>query len=84
MDAAFTAKSRWVEDQVPGQKEFTRAMAHWLDDDENVHVNCLDNSLTQFNMIMGAMLSALTGEKVSLPAEVDDEVVARLKKELTE
>ena len=83
MDGAFTAKSRWAEDEAPGQREFTRAMAHWLDDDRNVHVNCLESALKHFNAAMGAMLSAVTGEKVDLPAAVDDEVVARLKKELT-
>ncbi len=30
-----------------------------------------------------AMLAAVRGEKVNLPAAVDDDVVARLKKELT-
>jgi len=84
MATPFSAPSIWADDHVPGQREFTRAMAHWLDDETRVHVNCLDNSLKQFNQIMGALLSSLTGQVVSLPAEVGDDVVRELEKELKE
>jgi predicted dehydrogenase len=82
MEQPFSAPSRWETDEEPGQREFTRAMAHWLDDDAQVHINCLDKSLNQFNQIMGAMLSALTGEKVALPAQIDEDVMAQLEKKL--
>ena len=82
MEEKFSAPSLWSVDEEPGQREFTRAMAHWLDDDSKVHVNCLENSLDQFNQIMGIMVSALTGEKVALPANAEDEVVSQLKKKL--
>ena len=82
MDTSFSAPSIWLDDSEPGQREFTRAMAHWLDDDAKVHVNCLDNSLKQFNQIMGAMLSSLTGEVVALPAEVGDDMVGELENKL--
>ena len=82
MDQPFSAPSLWNVDEPPGQREFTRALARWLDDDAQVHVSCLENALAQFNQIMGAMLSALTGETVDLPAEVGDDVMARLEKEL--
>jgi hypothetical protein len=82
MDQPFSAPSLWNVDEPPGQQEFTRALARWLDDDAQVHVSCLDNALSQFNQIMGAMQSALTGETVDLPAQVDDDVVAKLEKEL--
>jgi len=84
MDKAFSAPSIWEEDHEPGQREFTRALALWLDDETKVHVSCLDNSLRQFHQIMGAMLSALTGETVALPAEVGDDAVGKLEKELRE
>ena len=61
---------------------YPRALARWLDDNAQVHVSCLDNALSQFNQIMGAMQSALTGETVGLPAQVDDDVVTKLEKEL--
>lgn len=83
MSESFSAPSIWQDDSEPGQREFTRAMAHWLDDDSRVHVNCLDNALSQFNQIMGAMQSALSGEKVALPADVDDDAVVRLREALT-
>ena len=82
MDKAFSAPSLWSEDEEPGQREFTRAMALWLDDDTQVHVSCLENALRQYNQIMGVMLSALTGETIDLPARVGDDVVKKLEKEL--
>jgi len=82
MDKAFSAPSIWLDDAEPGQREFTRAMALWLDDDTKVHVNCLANSLKQCNQIMGAVLSALTGETIALPAEVGDDVVMNLERQL--
>lgn len=82
MDKAFSAPSVWNNDEEPGQREFTRAMALWLDDDTKVHVSCLENALKQYNQIMGVMLSALTGETISLPAEAGHDVVTKLEKEL--
>lgn len=82
MKKKFSAPSIWSVDEEPGQREFTRAMTDWLDDDSKVHVNCLENSLDQFNQIMGIMVSVLTGEKVALPVEADDEVVSRLERKL--
>ena len=82
MAQAFSAPSIWNDDEEPGQRAFTRAMALWLDDETKVHVSCLEHALKQFNQIMGVMLSALTGEIIPLPAEVDDDVVRKLEKEL--
>jgi len=42
---SYVERSRWAESDVPGQREFTRAHARWLDDDNVVHLNCLDNAL---------------------------------------
>lgn len=82
MAQPFTVPSIWATDEQPGQREFTRAMAHWLDDDRRVHASCLDNALAQFNQIMGMLQSAYTGRTVALPVEVDDGLVAAIEKKL--
>ena len=79
MAEPYSAKSCWFEDDVPGQREFTRAMAHWLDDDKNVHLNCLDIALKGFDVIMGTLQSAYTGKRLKLPTEVPDDIVTKLE-----
>lgn len=79
MAEPHVARTCWKEDDLPGQREFTRAMAHWLDDDQNVHINNLEVALAGFSMIMGAMQSALTGQQVDLPAAVPDDVVKAIE-----
>lgn len=82
MHKPHIGKTCWEEDDLPGQREFTRALAHWLDDERKVHLNCLENALRGFSMIMGAFLSAWVDREVDLPAEVSDDVVRSLEEKL--
>ena len=72
----------WAESDVPGQREFTRAMAAWLDGDA-VHLNCFDTALQGFEAIMGAFLSAYTGQVIDLPAAVPEDIVVKLEERLS-
>ena len=82
MAAPRVEKTSWQTSDVPGQREFTRAIAYWLDDDANVHANCLENALKGFDAIMAAFQSALVGRRLDLPAEIPDDVVRRLEERL--
>lgn len=82
MKTARVEKCSWKEDHVPGQREFTRAMAPWLDNDHNVHLNCLDNTLKGFDAIMAALQSAYLGKRVELPCVITDDIVDRLEAKL--
>lgn len=72
-------RSRWDESDLPGQRELTRALARWLDDDSAVHLNCLDNALRGFEAIMGALQSAYVGKRIELPAEVAPDIISKLE-----
>ena len=78
----YLEKTSWDEDDIPGQREFTRAMAHWLDDESKAHLNCLDNTLKGFDAIMGALQSAYTGKRVKLPADVPCDINEKLERKI--
>jgi len=82
MAKPYLEKTSWDKDDIPGQREFTRAMAYWLDDESNVHLNCLDNALKGFDAIMGALQSAYTGKRVKLPADVPYDINEKLEKKI--
>ena len=73
----------WSESDVPGQRAFTRALAHWLDDDSQVHSNCLDHTLNGFETIMAGLQSAYVGRRLDLPTEIPPDIVERLERKLT-
>jgi predicted dehydrogenase len=75
--------SKWEKSDVPGQRDFTRAMALWLDGKEP-HLNCLDNALRGFDVIMALMRSAYIGKELPFPCEADDETPHKLEKKLKE
>ena len=79
---AYIEKSRWDESSIPGQREFTRALAHWLDDDRKTHLNCLDNALKGFDLIMGALQSAYTGRRIEFPANIPENIMEKLEERL--
>jgi len=82
MAAPRVEKTSWQTSDIPGQREFARAIAHWLDDAANVHANCLENALAGFEAIMAAFQSALVGRRLDLPAEIADDVVQQLEERL--
>lgn len=82
MATPFVERTSWAAADIPGQREFTRAMAHWLDDDANAHACRLSNALAGFQAIMAAMESARLGRRLDLPREIPDNVVETLEKDL--
>lgn len=71
------------QETTPGQREFTRAMARWLDDDRQPHGNCLQRGLEQFDMITGALYSAHVRRPVELPASAaPDDLWERMERDL--
>ena len=83
MAAPFVETTSWAAADIPGQREFARAMAHWLDDDANAHACRLSNALAGFQAIMAAMESARVGRRLDLPAEIPDDIVETLERKLT-
>lgn len=72
----------YQEETLPGQREFTRAMARWLDDDSKPHGNCLKRAQKQLDMITGALHSAHLRRPVELPAQAPDDLWERMEKDL--
>ena len=68
--------------ETGGQRGFTRALAYWLNDDANVHGNCLDNAMRGFDAIMGAFESARVGRRIALPREIPEDVVEIMERRL--
>jgi predicted dehydrogenase len=81
MPAPLVKQTSWVSSDVPGQREFTRAMAAWLDGSE-VHLNNLDTALCEFDSIMAAFVSAESGKSVAMPAQIPAGVVESLEARL--
>lgn len=79
---ALVEKSRYLEDNAPGQREFTRAMARWLTDDRQVHLDCLANALKVFEAIMAAYYAAYVGKPVELPANIPNDIAEKLEARL--
>jgi len=82
MQTSHVEKCSWGDD-VPGQREFTRAMARWLDDDHNTHANCLDNTLKGFDVLMATLQSAYIAKRVEMPCVVPDDIVNKLEVKLS-
>ena len=64
-------KSYTDEDPL-GQAGMTDAMFDWIEDDANVHPNCLDNSLAETNTVLGLYASAVQGKPIELPYKPDE------------
>ena len=60
----------------------TEAMFDWLEDGERVHPTNLDDSLTQFNVIVGPYMSALQRRGIDLPVQPDADLLAKLRQRL--
>ena len=70
-------------EDVIGQAGLTDAMFEWAADDGKPCPTNLDNSLTQFNIILGIYTSALRHEPVQLPLDPDENLLAQLKERLS-
>ena len=80
MSQPITGDTDWMTDEPPGQRDFTRAVATWLDDDSQPHENQLENALRGFDALMAAAKSALVGRRLDLPTQVTDEDFRALEK----
>ena len=74
-----TGEHEYGEQDVLGQAGLTEAMFDWLDDDEKVHPTHLEQSLAEFNTILGIYHSALMHEPVELPFDPPDGLIESLK-----
>lgn len=72
-----------VED-TQGQREFTRAIGHWLSDEAQVHECCLEHALLGFDITMAAYLSAYTHKRIDFPAAVPDDITERIEQGLAQ
>ena len=70
------------EEDVLGQAGLTEAVFDWLEDENRPHPTSLENSLTQFNVILGIYASALEYRTVELPYEPEGDFLERLKEAL--
>jgi predicted dehydrogenase len=70
------------EQDVLGQAGLTDAAFEWFEDDNKPHPTRLEHSLTQFNIILGAYVSALENRPVDLPIEPPDGLMDALKAKL--
>lgn len=82
MEYPYIENTSWDKDEIPGQREFTRALAQWLDDDNNGHLNCLDNALKGFDLIMATLKAVNVGKRLELPVRVSDDIVQRLESQI--
>jgi len=81
MPAPVIKETSWETSDIPGQREFTRAMAAWLDGRE-VHLNNLDTALCEFDALMAAFVSAEKEAPVDMPVQVPAGVVESLEARL--
>jgi len=70
------------EQDVLGQAALTDAAFEWFEDDSKPHPTRLEFSLIQFNIILGAYVSALNYAPVMLPFEPPDCLMDALKARL--
>jgi predicted dehydrogenase len=75
------AHDYWSED-VLGQAAMTEAMFDWLLDPKAVHPLNLTAALQDFNIVLGAYMSALRRLPFSLPVEADADLITALRQAL--
>ena len=77
-----TGQSSWDEQEFTGQRDFTQAVADWLDDGEP-HLNRFEIGKAVFDALMGMQQSVYEGRKIDLPHTFTDaqwsELRGRLK-----
>lgn len=66
-------------EEVPGQREFTRAIGRWLDADGPVHGCCLESALLGLDITMAAYLSIYTQKRLDFPASIPEDIAERIE-----
>ena len=74
-----SGEKEYREEDVLGQAGLTDAMCDWLEDESKVHPNCLKQSLTETNTVLGLFASALEGKPVDLPYQPTENLLERLR-----
>lgn len=69
-------------EETTGQRQFTQAIGHWLDDEAKVHGCYLENALLGFDITMAAYLSAYTQKRIEFPTDVPDDITERIEERL--
>jgi len=72
MSEPVTGPSDFMEEDVPGQRDFTAAAGRWLDDPSQKHLNCFENSIRGFEALMAAQHSCYLGRPVDVPSGFTD------------
>ena len=74
-------KSSWNSQAWEGQRDFTQAVADWLDGGEP-HLNRFEVGKAVFDALMGVQRSAYLGRKIDLPSDFTDEQWTELRERL--
>lgn len=80
--AAYSGDTSMDTEETTGQRQFTQAIGHWLDDEANVHGCCLENALLGFDITMTAYMSADTQKRLDFPTDVPDDITERIEERL--
>lgn len=72
MAEPVVGESSWDRQQFDGQRDFTRAVATWLDTGEP-HLNRFATARLVFDACMGALQSAWEGRRIEFPPSFTDE-----------
>ncbi len=70
------------QQDVVAQGNLTEAVFNWLDDESKVHPTHLEQSLAEFNLLLGIYYSGITNEVIELPFEPPDGLMDSLRAKL--
>jgi predicted dehydrogenase len=70
------------EQDVVAQGNLTQAVFNWLDDESKVHPTHLEQSLAEFNLLLGIYYSGITNEVIELPFDPPDGLMDKLRAKL--
>lgn len=81
----FSQRTSFNEDDMPAQKLFTKAIANWLEDEDDKHLCRYEIAKIGFDAVMSAYRSALLGRRLKAPEDtltLTDQEWEKLKEEL--
>jgi predicted dehydrogenase len=82
-DGFASGSHEYAAEDVAGQAALTDAAFALLEDTGKPHATRIERSLTQFNVVLGAYLSALRRMPVDLPCDPPDGLIASLRETLS-
>ncbi len=81
MAEPISGQSSWDEQESTGQRDFTQAVADWLDGGPP-HLNRFEVSRAVIDALLGAQKSVYENDRVTLPADFSDEEWLALRERL--